>query len=154
MVPFLLDTVITPGGEAAAEAAATTTQKTGLFGTWGAEHPGMLIVVYCVVLLVVMYFLSVRPTQKREKKLAEQRNAITVGDSIITNSGFYGKVVDETYDAWIVEFGMNRGVRVPVAKTEVYGKAELHMSMEPPAELAEAPKKKGLFSKKEKTENE
>ncbi|MBQ7102909.1 MAG: hypothetical protein IJN89_02495, partial [Anaerotignum sp.] len=61
MVPFLLDTVITPGGEAATQAAETT-QKTGLFGTWMADHPVMLIVVYCVVLLVIMYFLSVRPT--------------------------------------------------------------------------------------------
>ena len=145
MVPFLLDTVITPGGEA----ATTTTQKTGLFGTWGAENPVMLIVIYCVVLLVIMYFLSIRPTQKREKKLAEMRNAIVVGDSIITNSGFYGKVVDETYDTWIIEFGLNRGVRVPVAKTEVFGKAEVNLSKEAPVVEEEPKKKKGLFSKGE-----
>lgn len=150
MVPFLLDTVITPGGEAAAETTKATTRATGnIFGTWGAEHPVMLIVVYCVVLLLIMYFLSVRPTQKKEKKLAEMRNSIVVGDSIITNSGFYGKVVDETYDAWIVEFGMNRGVRVPVAKTEVFGKAELNLSMEEPVQEEEPKKKKGLFSKGE-----
>ena len=147
MVPFLLDTVITPGGETA---AAETTKATGnIFGTWGAEHPVMLIVVYCVVLLVIMYFLSVRPTQKKEKKLAELRNAIVVGDPVITNTGFYGKVVDETYDAWIIEFGMNRGVRIPVAKTEVFGKAELNMSMEAPVVEEEPKKKKGLFSKGE-----
>lgn len=146
MVPFLLDTVITPGGEAAAETTAATTQSTGLFGTWMADHPVMLIVVYCVVLLLIMYFLSIRPTQKKEKKLAELRNAIEVGDDIITNSGFYGKVVDMTYDCLIVEFGLNRGVRIPVAKTEVFGKAEPNMSNEPPVEVEE-PKKKGLFSR-------
>ena len=148
MVPFLLDTVITPGGEAATQAAETT-QKTGLFGPWMADHPGMLIVVYCVVLLVIMYFLSVRPTQKKEKQLAELRNAIVVGDSVVTNTGFYGKVVDETYDTWIIEFGLNRGVRVPVAKTEVFGKAEVNMSMEAPVQEEEPKKKKGLFSKGE-----
>ena len=147
MVNFLLDTVIAPSGETAS-AATQTAQKTGLFGTWMADHPVLLIVVYCVVLLVIMYFLSVRPTQKKEQKLAELRNSIVVGDSVITNSGFYGKVVDETYDAWIIEFGMNRGIRVPVAKTEVFGKAELHLSMEAPV-VEEAPKKKGLFSKGE-----
>ena len=139
MVPFLLDTVITPGGEAATQAAETT-QKTGLFGPWMADHPVMLIVIYCVVLLVIMYFLSVRPTQKKEKQLAELRNAIVVGDSVVTNTGFYGKVVDETYDTWIIEFGLNRGVRVPVAKTEVFGKAEVNMSMEAPVQ-EEEPKK-------------
>ena len=148
MVPFLLDTVITPGGEPVAEAAQAT-QKTGLFGTWMADHPVMLIVVYCVVLLVIMYFLSVRPTQKKEKQLAELRNAIVVGDSVVTNTGFYGKVVDETYDTWIIEFGLNRGVRVPVAKADVFGKAEVNMSMEAPVQEEEPKKKKGLFSKGE-----
>ena len=143
MVSFLLDTVVKPAGEAA-KAATGTTQSTGLFGTWMAEHPVMLIVVYCVVLLGIMYFLSIRPTQKKEKKLAELRNAIEVGDNIITNSGFYGKVVDTTYDTLIVEFGLNKGIRIPVAKTEVFGKAEPNMSNEPPVE-EEEPKKKGLF---------
>ena len=148
MVNFLLDTVVAPSGETAS-AATQTAQKTGLFGTWMADHPVLLIVVYCVVLLVIMYFLSVRPTQKKEQKLAELRNAIVVGDSVVTNTGFYGKVVDETYDAWIIEFGMNRGVRIPVAKTEVFGKAELNMSMEPTVVEEEPKKKKGLFSKGE-----
>ena len=71
-------------------------------------------------------------------------NAIEVGDSIITNSGFYGKVVDTTYDTLIVEFGLNRGIRIPVAKTEVFGKAEPNMSNEAPP-VEEEPKKKGLF---------
>ena len=108
MVPFLLDTVITPGGEGTAAAATETASagsswaSGGIFGTWGAEHPVMLIVIYCVLLLVIMYFLSVRPTQKREKKLAEMRNAVEIGDSVVTNSGFYGKVVDETYENCII----------------------------------------------------
>ncbi len=143
MVSFLLDTVVKPTGD-----TATTTQSTGLFGTWMADHPVMLIVVYCVVLLGIMYVLSIRPTQKKEKRLAELRNAIEVGDSIITNSGFYGKVVDTTYDTLIVEFGLNRGVRIPVAKTEVFGKAEPNMSNEAPPE-AEKPKKRGLFRRGE-----
>ncbi|MBQ7757838.1 MAG: preprotein translocase subunit YajC [Anaerotignum sp.] len=111
-----------------------------------ADHPVMLIVIYCVVLLAIMYFLSIRPTQKKEKQLAELRNAIEIGDSIVTNSGFYGKVVDMTYDCLIVEFGLNRGVRIPVAKTEVFGKAEPNMSNEAPV-VEEAPKKKGLFKR-------
>ena len=147
MTPFLLDTVIVPGGEAAG-AAADTAQKTGLFGTWGAENPIMLIVIYCVVFFVIMYFISIRPTQKREKKLAEMRNALAVGDPVVTNNGFYGKIADETYDCWIIEFGLNKGVRVPVGKTEVFGKAEPNMSKEAPPQ-EEAPKKKGFFSKGE-----
>ena len=146
MIPFLLDTNVMPSS---GEAAAQTTQavaQTGLFGTWGAQNPWMLIIIYCVALVAIMYFLSVRPTQKREKRLAELRNAIQVGDSVITNSGIYGKVVDETYDCWIIEFGMNRGVRIPVSKVEVYGKAEPNLTKNPlPQDVEETEKKKGFF---------
>ncbi len=72
MGSFLLDTVVKPAGEAA-KATSGTTQSTGLFGTWMTDHPVMLIVVYCVVLLVIMYFLSIRPLagtlQKRDAPL-------------------------------------------------------------------------------------
>lgn len=139
--PFLLDTVITPSdGSGAASSGG------GLFGSLGSNNPVMIIVIYCVALVVIMYFLSVRPTQKREKKLAEMRNSVVIGDSIITNSGFYGKVVDTTYDCLIVEFGLNKGVRIPVARTEIYGKAEPNMTNEAPPQV-ETPKKKGLFGK-------
>ena len=147
-IPFLLDTIVTPSGTEATQQTTTATAGGGLFGSFGANNPVMLIVIYCVALLLVMYFLSIRPTQKKEKKLAEMRNAVEVGDTIITNSGFYGKVVDITYDCLIVEFGLNKGVRIPVAKTEIFGKAEPNMSNEAPPEL-EQPKKRGLFKKAE-----
>ena len=108
----------------------------------------MLIVLYCVLLVVVMYFLSVRPNQKREKQMAEMRNAIAVGDSIVTNSGLFGKVVDVTYECFIIEFGMNKGVRVPVVKSEVFAKREPNLSNEAPPQV-EQPKKKGLFRRGE-----
>lgn len=147
-VPFLLETstTITPGsGETAAPAASG---GGNMFGSFAAENPIMLIVLYCVLLVVVMYFFSVRPNQKREKKMAEMRNAIVVGDSVITNSGMFGRVVDVTYESFIIEFGMNKGVRVPVLKSEVFGKREPNMSNEAPPQVQQT-KKKGLFSKGE-----
>lgn len=141
-VPFLLDTVLTPSNSSGASSGGTSS----FGGLFSSSNPVMIIVVYCVALVVIMYFLSVRPTQKREKKLAEMRNSVEIGDSIVTNSGFYGKVVDTTYDCFIVEFGLNKGVRVPVAKTEIYSKAEPNMSNEAPPHVEE-PKKRGLFGK-------
>ena len=87
MVPFLLDTVVAPTGEGAAQSATKTDASWltgGLFGTWGAEHPVMLIVIYCVLLLVIMYFLSVRPTQKKEKQLAEPEVTETAVQPVAT----------------------------------------------------------------------
>ncbi|HBF64509.1 MAG TPA: preprotein translocase subunit YajC [Clostridium sp.] len=109
----------------------------------------MLIVLYCILLVGVMYFLSVRPNQKRETQMAEMRSSIAVGDSIVTNSGLFGKVVDITYECFIIEFGMNKGVRVPVVKGEVFGKREPNLSNEAPPQAEQPKKKKSLFSRGE-----
>lgn len=146
-VPFLLETstAIAPGsGEAAAPASSGN-----IFGSFASSNPVMLIVLYCVLLVVVMYFLSVRPNQKKEKQMAEMRNSISVGDSVVTNSGMFGKVVDMSYECFIVEFGMNKGVRVPVVKSEVFMKREPNLSNEAPAQADQPKKKRGLFHRGE-----
>lgn len=143
---FLLDAstkLTADGGSAAGQEVAQSSG--GLFGNMNGIT---LVIVYCVALVVIMYFLSFRPTQKREKALAEQRNAIQVGDMVVTNAGMYGKVVDMTYDCFIIEFGLNKGVNVPVAKGEVYGKREPNLTNEAPPE-EEKPKKKSWFRRGE-----
>lgn len=147
-VPFLLETSTTILPSSGGGSAAPTTSGGNIFGSFAQSNPVMLIVLYCVLLVVVMYFLSVRPNQKREKQMAEMRSAIAVGDSIVTNSGLFGKVVDVTYECFIIEFGMNKGVRVPVVKSEVFAKREPNLSNEAPPQV-EQPKKKGLFRRGE-----
>ena len=142
LTAFLLD-VSTTVSSGSGEAAQDTQQAAG-GGLFGGMNGFTLVIIYCVALVIIMYFLSFRPTQKREKALAEQRNAIQIGDMVVTNAGMYGKVVDTTYDCFIIEFGLNKGVRVPVARGEVYGKREPNMTNEAPPE-EEKPKKKGLF---------
>jgi preprotein translocase subunit YajC len=149
-VPFLLDTSTTILPSSGGTAAAPTTSAGGnIFGSLAASNPVMLIVLYCILLVGVMYFLSVRPNQKREKQMAEMRSSIAVGDSIVTNSGLFGKVVDITYECFIIEFGMNKGVRVPVVKGEVFGKREPNLSNEAPPQAEQPKKKKSLFSRGE-----
>ncbi|MDD4843651.1 MAG: preprotein translocase subunit YajC [Anaerotignum sp.] len=148
-VPFLLDastTILPSSGDAA---ASTTSSGGNIFGAFASSNPVMLIVLYCVLLVGVMYFLSVRPNQKKEKQLAELRSSIDVGDSVITNNGMFGKVVDITYESFIIEFGLNKGVRVPVLKGEVFGKREPNLSNEAPVQIEQPKKKKSLFRRNE-----
>ena len=151
LVSFLLETstTIVPGATAATGAATTagTVAPTGIF-----SNPVTLVVGYCVLLVVVMYFFSVRPNRKREKAMQDMRSQIAVGDGIITNHGFFGTVVDITYESFIIEFGMNKGIRIPVLKGEVFGKREPNLSNEAPPQPPAPEKKKGLFSKKEEKE--
>lgn len=85
LTAFLLD-VSTTVSSGSGEAATQSTQQAsgGLFGNMNGIT---LVIIYCVALVIIMYFLSFRPTQKREKALAEQRNAIQIGDMVVTNAG-------------------------------------------------------------------
>ena len=74
-----------------------------------------LLVIYGVVL----YFLSIRPQKKQEKKMQSMLDALEVGESIETSGGLFGVVIDVSGDILIVEFGGDRHCRIPMRKTAV-----------------------------------
>ena len=49
--------------------------------------------------------------------MEELRNEISVGDTVMLNSGLFGKVADITAECFVIEFGTNKGVKIPVLKT-------------------------------------
>ena len=78
------------------------------------------------------------------------RNKIKPGDSVLCNNGMYGKVVDVTAECYIVEFGMNKGIRVPVVKSEIALVKEPNLSNKESEPVVE--EKRGLFGFKKKKE--
>ena len=52
-----------------------------------------------VLMFVVMYFLMIRPQQKRAKEQKSMMDALAKGDEVITSGGILGKVskVTDTY---------------------------------------------------------
>ena len=46
-------------------------------------------------------------------------SSLEIGDSVLTNSGFYGVVIDITDDTVIVEFGNNKNCRIPMQKSAI-----------------------------------
>lgn len=55
---------------------------------------GLSMLLLPVILIAAMYFLMIRPQKKREKAQQEKRNAMEVGDQIMTIGGILGKVVN------------------------------------------------------------
>lgn len=114
---LLLQSTVTapPAQEAATQVAQQAVPTAGGAG-------GLIITVgYLVIIFGVMWLLIIRPQKKREKQHQEMVSNIGTGDSVVTNTGFYGKVVDVTEGCFIIEFGTNRGIRIPVEKSEVAG---------------------------------
>lgn len=59
----------------------------------------MSTLIFFGLLFGLMYFLIIRPQNKRAKQLREMQSGISVGDEIATNGGIVGKVtkVDDQY---------------------------------------------------------
>lgn len=56
-----------------------------------------------LLMLVVVYFLMIRPQQQRAKKEKEFEAAVKVGDKIITKSGIHGKIAELQDDTVVIE---------------------------------------------------
>jgi preprotein translocase subunit YajC len=133
-----------PAGSAATAAAGTAAGGTAA-GATAAAGGGMstiFMILVWVAVIAICYFLTIRPQSKRDKQLKQLQSSIQTGDSVLTSAGFYGKVIDIGEDCFIVEFGTNRGVHVPVRKSDILGIKEPNMTMSHPADKEDSGKAK------------
>lgn len=56
-----------------------------------------------LLMFVVVYFLMIKPQQKRAKLEKEFEKNLKVGDRIITKSGMHGKIAEITEDSIVME---------------------------------------------------
>lgn len=97
-------------------------------GSSGGGFNMMIILVYIAVIGAVWFF-TIRPQRKRDKELVKMQESLKTGDEVITSSGFYGKIVDVDTDFFIIEFGVNKPVKIPVRKRDVIGQKTADVSM-------------------------
>ena len=79
----------------------------------GAGMGGTLIML--AVMFGMMYFMLIRPENKRKKEAEQMRSALKAGDNITTIGGITGIVVDVKEDKFVLETGADR-VRIEFAK--------------------------------------
>ena len=116
--------------QAAANAAEAVTQAAGQAAQRSGGLGGIGLILYILALVAIFYFFAIRPSKKREKELKNMQGSIKIGDDVMTSSGFYGKVTEINDQVVVVEFGTNRGIRIPVKKSEIYGNKAPNMSSE------------------------
>lgn len=78
-----------------------------------------IILMYVVIFGLFFYFALYRPQKKEQKKMNAMLSTLEIGDCVLTNSGFYGIVIDITEDTVIVEFGNNKNCRIPMQKSAI-----------------------------------
>ncbi|MBP3592142.1 MAG: preprotein translocase subunit YajC [Clostridia bacterium] len=55
------------------------------------------------LMFVLLYFFMIRPQKKQEKKDAEMRNSLAVGDEVTTIGGIIGKVISIKGETFVLE---------------------------------------------------
>lgn len=102
----------------AAEATAESTQTANGMGS--LISLGML-----VLLIVIMYFLMIRPQRKQQKAEAKMRSELQIGDEIITIGGIYGRIVSLKDDSIVIESSGDRS-KLQVTRTAVAQNLTVH----------------------------
>ena len=157
---YFLLSVNTRIDPSAAASSAETAEAANAAATSGAaasssfvSNPIFMIVIYCIVIFGALYFFSIRPQKKKDAELKDAINKLNPGDSVLMKNGMYGKIADVTAECFIIELGMNKGVRIPVLKEAIVGVREPNLTNKEPEPEPE-PEKKSRFSLRKKNSEE
>lgn len=72
-----------------------------------------------ILIFVIMWFLIIRPQQRRVKAHQEMIKNVRRGDTVVTSGGIIGKVTKVVEDSSDIEVEIADGVRVKVARTMI-----------------------------------
>ena len=84
----------------------------------GDPTGSIIYIVVLVLMLVALYFFTIRPQKKQEKQVQEMRNALQVGDEITTIGGIIGKVVSIKEETVMIETGRD-GTKIRILRSAV-----------------------------------
>lgn len=80
-----------------------------------------MTIIMLVVMLVVFYFMLIRPENKRKKAEAKMRSELAVGDEITTIGGIKGTICAVKETTVVIETGADR-VRIEFTKEAIGSK--------------------------------
>lgn len=72
-----------------------------------------------VLIFVVFYFFLIRPQEKRRKEHIKLLDSLKIGDSVITSSGIYGKVVKKNDDDATVEIMISENTIIRLLRSAI-----------------------------------
>jgi len=86
--------------------------------TAGGAGAGLASFVPLILIFVIMYFLLIRPQQKRMKEHRTMVDALRRGDQVVTQGGLIGKVTKVKEDGEL-EVEIADGVKVRVVRQTI-----------------------------------
>lgn len=126
----------------------------GILLTANASAPSvggsMYTLIFMVLMLVVLYFIMIRPQRKKEKADEEMRKNVQIGDEIETVGGIVGIIVKVEEKTVVIETSSDR-CKMRIKKWAIAQNVSANEERSAAAEKAKAAKeeKSGKKSKKD-----
>ena len=90
--------------------------------TPGEGGGGYMSILMIVAMIAIFYFFMIRPQQKRQKDLQKARQAMKVGDKVVTAGGIHGRIKEVGEHSMLIEVA--EGVRLRVDRNSVFSSPE------------------------------
>ncbi len=85
-------------------------------GTSGGSFLPLLLII---VFIAGMYFLMIRPQQRRARELQQMQSTVGPGAEVMTGSGIYGTVTEIDEEEGVIHLEIAPGVTMRVARAAV-----------------------------------
>jgi len=79
---------------------------------------GLLLPVYIIIFVALIYFVGIRPQQRRRKEMELLSSSLGVGDEVITTGGIYG-IVSEMEEGGTILLQIAEDVDIRIAQASV-----------------------------------
>ena len=89
------------------------------FAIWAAAPPGSSLPMLLPLLLIpVLYFMMIRPQQRRQKQWQEMLGSIKTGDRVTTAGGIRGTIISIKDDVIVIRVAPDN-IKLEVAKSAI-----------------------------------
>ena len=87
-------------------------------GQGGESNPFMAFLPFLLI-IVIMYFLMIRPQSKKQKEKQKMLDALKKGDNVVTSGGIHGKVTGFTDNDKTVIIKVDEKVKLNVDRSAI-----------------------------------
>ena len=84
---------------------------------------GIQMIVMLVGLFAIVYFFMIRPQNKKQKEIQKFRNALEVGQDVITIGGIHG-TIKRIEDNDIITLSVSAGVEIKFDRSAIMPKGQ------------------------------
>lgn len=84
-----------------------------------AAGSGLSTILLIVGMFVIVYFFMIRPQNKKQKEIQKFRNALQVGQEIITIGGIHGTIKSISEEDNTVMLEVATGVKIKMEKSAI-----------------------------------